>query len=58
MEKAIETRLELLKQGVKPEIIDESDIPDKVSKQAAKAGSPNKTDLEAYKIFKLLENRE
>ena len=49
MEKAIETRLELLKQGIKPDIFDESANSNNVSKQVAKAGSsPNKQDLEAY----------
>lgn len=56
MEKAIETRLELLKQGVKPElIVDES----KASKITSKASSaPSKHDLESYEVIKILENRD
>ena len=60
MEKAMETRLELLKSGVKPELImDTSTASGKVSKTTSKTGSPlSKQDLESYQVSKLLENRE
>ena len=60
MEKSIQTRLELLKSGVKPELIlDEKEAPSKASRLASKAiDLPNKQELESYQVTKLLENRE
>ena len=60
MEKSLATRLELLKQGVKPELMLESKgASDKTRTLAPKSiSAPSKRDLESYEVFKLFENRQ
>ena len=60
MENSLETRLELLKSGVNPELIlEQEEAFGKTSSFASKEiTAPSKQDLESYVSFKILENRE
>lgn len=60
MERSLATRLELLKSGVKPELIrDDYEASGTTSRSASKPITPpSKHDLESYEVFKVFENRE